>query len=99
MIFVLNHLWSHVLQRATKCISLLHMVNLHTPSKITNFDDVAIFDQNIFRFDISMNETLFVQIVNPRADLDEEVERCIFAQELLFPDKVKQITFGGILQS
>ena len=54
------------------------MITLNTPSKIANFNDVSILDQNVFRFDISKDETLFVHVVDAGANLDKEVESCIF---------------------
>ena len=77
MILILYHFWCHVLQGSTKSIPLLHMITLNTPSKIANFNDVSILDQNVFRLDVSVDETLFVHVVDAGADLDEEVEGCI----------------------
>ena len=99
VVFILNHFWSHVLESSTKCVSLLHVIRLNTPPKITNLDDIALFDQNIFWFNISMNNSLYIQIVYTRTDLNEKVECCVFAQILFFSNKIEKITFRGILQS
>jgi hypothetical protein len=64
MIFILDHFWSHVLKSTAKSISLLHVVRLNAPTKIANLDYVSVFYQYVLRFDISMNQALFVQIVN-----------------------------------
>ena len=74
------------------------MIRLNAPSKITNLDDVAIFDQNVLWFDISMDQTLFVQVVYSGTDLNEEVKGCILTQVFFFPNEVKQVTFGGVLK-
>jgi len=74
VIFILYHLWSHVLEGTAKSVTLLHVIRLHTPTKITNFDDVAIFDQYVLWLDISMNKPLLMQVVNTRADLNEKVK-------------------------
>jgi hypothetical protein len=99
MILVLNHFWSHILECSTECVSLLHMVWLNAPSKITNLDDIPFFDQNVLWFDISMNETLLVKIVNSRTDLNEKVKCSVFAQKLFLSDQVEQVTFWRIFQS
>ena len=78
VILILNHLWSHVLESSTEGVSLLHVIRLNTPTKVTNLNDVSILYQNVFRFDISMNQTLFVHIINARANLYEEVKSCVF---------------------
>jgi hypothetical protein len=98
MILVLNHFRSHVLQSSAKSVSLLHVVRLDTPSKIANLDYVSIFYQNVFWLDIPMNQALLVQIVDARANLNEEVECCILAEELFFPYKIKEVTLGGVLE-
>jgi len=99
MIFVLYHFWGHVFKSTAKSISLLHVISLHTPTKITNFDDVALLYKDILRLDVSMNETLLMKVVDARAYLYEEVERCIFAQKLLPSDEIKQVSFVGIFKS
>jgi hypothetical protein len=73
------------------------MITLNTPSKIANFNDVSILDQNVFRLDVSMDKSLFVHVVDAGADLNEEVESSILTQELFLSDEIEQITFGGIL--
>jgi len=99
MILVLYHFWSHIFECSTECVSLLHVVWLDTPSKITDFDDVSFFDQNVLRFDVSMDETLFMEIIDSRANLNEKVKCSVFAQKLFFSDQIEQITFGRILKS
>ena len=60
VILVLNHFWGHVLEGTAKSVPLLHVIGLYTPSKITDLDNIALLDQNVLRFDISVNQTLFV---------------------------------------
>ena len=86
---VLDHFWSHVLQGTTKSIPLLTMIRLNTPSKITNFNDVALFDQDIFRLNISVDKSLLVHVVDAGAYLDEKVEGSVLTQVLFFSDQVK----------
>jgi len=62
------------------------VVALDAPAKVTYLDDVAIFDKYVLRFNISVNETLFVHKINARADLNEKVESCIFRQVFFFSD-------------
>ena len=89
VVFVLNHLRSHILQSATESVSLLHMVRLHAPPKITNFDDISILNQDIFWLDISVNQALLMHIVDATADLYEKIKGSVFAKKLFFPNQIK----------
>lgn len=60
------------------------MVRLDTPTEITDLNDVAFFDQDIFRLDVSMNQALLVQVVDTGANLNEEIECGILTEVLLF---------------
>ena len=55
MRLVLDHFGSHVLERAAECVSLLVCIGLNAPSKITEFDDVTIFDQNVLGLDVPVD--------------------------------------------
>lgn len=79
VIFVLDHFWSHVFQRAAEGVPLLHMVGLYAPAKVADLNNIALFDQNVLWLDVSMYETLLMQIVDARADLNEEVECSVLA--------------------
>ena len=96
--FVLNHFWSHVFQGSAECIPLLVVVCLNAPSKITNFDYIALLDQNIFRFYVPVDETLFVHEVNTRADLNKKIKGCIFSKVLFLSDEIEEIALACILQ-
>jgi hypothetical protein len=98
VILILNHLWSHVFKSSTKGVSLLHVIRLNAPAEITDFNDVSFFDQDIFRLDISVNETLLVHVVDTTAHLNEEVKGSVFGQELLLTNQVKQVAFAGVLK-
>ena len=74
------------------------MIRLYTPTEITDFDDISILYENIFWFDISMDKTLLVQVVNTGAYLNEEIKCSVFTQVLLFTNKIEQITFRSILK-
>ena len=89
VILILNHFRGHILKSSTESVSLLHMVRLNAPSKITNLDDVSIFNQNVLWFDISMNQSLFVHVVDTTTDLNKEVEGCILCQKLFLSDQIK----------
>lgn len=98
MIFVLDHFGCHVLESTTKGVPLLHMVRLNTPSEITDLDNVAFFNQDVLRFDISVDKTLLVHVVYSTAYLNEEVKCRVFSQELLFPDKIEQVSLASIFK-
>lgn len=98
VILVLDHLRGHVLQRAAERVSLLHVVSLYAPPKITNLNDISIFDKDIFRLDIPMDESLLVKIIDTRTNLNEEIECSVLAQKLLLPYEIEQIAFGSIFK-
>ena len=74
------------------------MIGLYAPTEIADLDDIALLDQNVLRFNISMNQSLLMQIVNARANLNEEVEGCVLAQILFFTNEIKQVALGGVLE-
>lgn len=74
------------------------MVGLDAPTEIADFDDVALLDQDVLGLDVSVNQALLVQVIDSRANLNEEVERCVLAQVLLLTYQVEQISFGGVLE-
>ena len=84
MVLILDHFGGHILERAAKSVPLLHVVRLDAPSKIAYLDDVTILYEDILWFDISMNETLLVHVVNARTNLNEKVKCRIFTQKLFF---------------
>ncbi len=45
-----------------------------------------------------MDESLLVQVVDARADLNEEVECRVLRQALLLPDKVEEVALAGVLE-
>jgi len=96
--FVLYHLRSHVLKRAAKSSSLLAVITLNAPSKITYFDDITFLDKDVFWLNVTMDKALFVHIVNTWTHLNKEIECRIFAQILLSSDEVKQVAFAGIFE-
>ena len=74
------------------------MIRLDAPAEVTDFDDIAVLNENIFGLDISMNKSLLVQIIDSGTNLYEEIKRRILAQKLLFTDEVKQIAFRSIFE-
>ena len=65
------------------------MIRLNAPSEITYLNDIAFFNKNILRLDISMNEPLLMHIVDTRAYLDEKVEGSVLAEVLFFPNEIE----------
>ena len=98
MRLVLYHFGSHVFERAAESVSLLICVRLYAPSKVANFNDIALFNEDVFRFDVPVNKSLLVHVINAGADLNEEVEGRVLAQVLLFANQVEQVAFACVLQ-
>jgi hypothetical protein len=99
MRLILNHLRSHVLESPTEGISLLTVVGLDAPSKVADFNDIAFLYENIFWFDVSMDKSLFVHVVDAWTDLNEEVKGSVFTQILLSPNEVEEVAFASELQN
>lgn len=97
--FVLDHFWRHVLEGSTEGIPLLAVVRLNAPAEVADLDDVAFFNEDVLGLDVPVNESLLVHVVDARADLDEEVEGGVLAQELFLPDEVEQISLRCVLKS
>ena len=93
------HFWRHVLEGAAVGVSWLLHISLDTPTKVADFDDISLLDENILWLDVSVDEPLLVHVVDATADLDEEVESNILLQKLLFTNQVEQIAFVSILES
>ena len=55
MVFILDHLRSHVLEGPAEGVPLLHVVGLHAPAEVADFDDVSFLNQDIFGFDVPMD--------------------------------------------
>ena len=99
MVLILYHFRCHILKCTTKSVSLLHPIRLHTPPKVTNFNNISILNQYIFRFNISMDKSLFMHVVNATANLNKKVESGVFTQEFFFPYQVEKVAFTRIFQS
>jgi len=67
----------------------LAIICLNAPTKITNLNNIAFFDKDIFWLDISVDQSLLMKEINTRANLDEEIESGVLTQEFLFANKVE----------
>ena len=86
---LLDHFRSHIFIGTTKCVPLLLEVRLNCPPKITNFDYISFFDQNIFWFYVSMYKTLSVHVIYSGAGLYEIFE-CKLLSQILLPSNDKE---------
>ncbi len=64
MCLILDHFRSHILKSSTKRVPLLAGIRLHTPTKIAYFDDISFLNENVFWFDVPVDETLFMHVVD-----------------------------------
>ena len=64
VIRLLKHFRSHVLKGTTESVSLLELVKLYAPTEIANFDDVALFDQDVLRLDITVHQVVLVAVLD-----------------------------------
>ena len=61
---VLDHLRCHILERAAEGVASLHGIRLHAPTKVADLNNVALFDENILRLDVAVNQPLFMHKVD-----------------------------------
>src|SRR3981189_3656760 len=61
MIFPLHHLRRQIIQCPTKC-SPSRRRGMDTPSEIGDFDFTADGDENVFGFDVSVDDVFFVEV-------------------------------------
>lgn len=55
-------------------------------------------DQNIFRFQIAVYDSLFMQRLNPQQDLAEEKARLVFWEALMLAQMEEQLPARDIVQ-
>ena len=98
VVLVLNHLRCHVFECAAESIPLLHVVKLDAPAEVANLDDIAIFDEDVLRFNVTMDQTLLMQVIDTAAYLDEKVEGRVFREELSLANQIEQVALTRVLQ-
>jgi len=65
----LNHLWRKVIQRTAKGSS--RDASECTPSQVRNLEHILTVDQQVFRFQVSVNYALRMQVVQSSSHLRE----------------------------
>ena len=96
-----DHFRSHVLKSAAKSVPLGVDLLFHAPSEVANFQHVFVAHKQVFGFEISMDEAVYVQKVNACNSLDEEVKGlvlCELTHPLSVANDLKQISLLHELQ-
>lgn len=94
------HFRGHIFQSPAESVPLLAIFFrlLNTPPKITNFQYITFPHQQIFRFEVSVDKSMFVQKVNARNCLDKKVKSLILTQRFLpVSDEKKQVALLDVL--
>ena len=97
VIWVENHLGSHILISSTECAPLGVYI-FSRPTKVTEFDIEILIDEQIFRFDISMHNIVQMKILqcfNGLGEVNESLRLWEFGFRILV---IKQIASLCIVQ-
>ena len=104
---VCDHLWGHILESATKSVPLFLFKGVrpirisssfNTPSEVANLQDIILSNQQVFRLQIPVDESMFVQKVNASNALNKEIKCFCFTQLTLFTDDKEQIALCNVLE-
>lgn len=101
-----DHFWCHVLKCPAEGVPLLlHRVietffsrGLHAPAKIADLEHIVLRDQQVFWLQVSVDEAVFVQEVDPCDCLNEEIKSLGFTKHALLPDDKKQVTLLHVFE-
>lgn len=96
-----NHFGGHVFESAAEGVSLRVDFFLYAPAKVTDFQTVFLTNQQILRFQITMDKAVDVEKVDTSNSLNKEKEGfilCELTHLLAVADDVKQIALLHILQ-
>lgn len=92
-----KHLRCHILWTPT--VSMRHLVLSYshlTQPKISYFQVAIHIDHNIFRFDVAINDILWMQILNPKENLDKTVSSIVFIHFAHLPQIKKELSSRAI---
>ena len=71
---------------------------MHTPTEIADFETVLFVDEEVFRFDVPVYETLAMKKVKPGTCLYKVIESLSFSHLPHLPDHIEQVTLLCILK-
>ena len=103
---VINHFRRHILQCPAKSVplTLVHLtvivlvkLTLTGPPKVANFQHVVLVDEQVFRFEVTMDKPVLVQEVDACNGLNEEVKSSFFREATLFLNEHKQVALCHVL--
>ena len=104
---VCDHLWGHILESATKSVPLFLFKRVrpirisssfNTPSEIANLKNIVLGNQQVFGFQIAMNESMFVQKVNASNALNKKIKCFCFTELPLFSYDKEEIALCDVLK-
>lgn len=90
MFSLAHYFWRHILVGSADLYDLFVLVELAAPSKVAEFCIEVAVENDVFGLDISMNDTLFVQILDGSADLEESSDSQRFRKSLFRVDIEEQ---------
>lgn len=77
-----QHFGRHVIQGPAKGVS--HVLFLRAPPEIAELDVPSFVQQQVFWFEVAVDNRVLVQVVNPDASLEEENKGLPFGQFVQF---------------
>ena len=107
MMLSINHLWSHVFKRTAKSLALPSWLFFAVwifssfaficPAKVAYFQNVVFCDEQVFRLEISMYKSIFMQEVHASKCLNEEIEGSFFRKTPFLLNQSEKIAFWHVL--
>ena len=103
---LVSHLRRHVSRCSTVSISLFLVlialrvslyVEFTSPAKVTDLNTVIIVDQEVLRFEISVDELVLVQEVDADHGLDEVPEGLLFVVASVLADGIEKVVLRDVL--
>ena len=84
-----EHLRGHVFEGPAEGTAGLIRAGVDTPTEVTQFQDVLRIHKEVLRFQVSVDEAIFVQEMHTRTSLDEIVEGFCLRQLLFVSNDIE----------
>lgn len=94
---VVQHFGGHVVQGAAEGHALVS--RLRRPPEIADFYVPLRVDQNVFGFEITMNNALFMKVIDSDGSLDEVNEGLVLCKLTLFAQIKEQVPVLNVFEN
>lgn len=90
-----EHFGSSVACRPAEGLHETSLLKLAAETEVRDFDVAAFVEEDIFQFEITMNDTLTVYVRDTKAELTEDAPRLGLSQTSLFDEVVEELPSGA----